>query len=407
MAIRIGSWGLPEFGLTEAVGRFLNKPTTAQGGSNIIGGKPKAQEPPKKKEEKKTPPPRIQPPAPRPTTAVTPTTPTPSVQTPQPQAPQFEIPSVSDYGVPSAEDAAREAAEEKERVQQEKQARFGELITPLRSDVENYLKSRRPINELFQEEMGKQGITTKQAQLATLEGEATKLGGQLESIPTEDIARRKESGMLTAAAERRIRSQEERPIREQLLKVTGAKEQERVGLQRAYELLDKILDIQREQETRGAEPLEYRLKGAQEQFGVEGEGFKSQIDSIATTLSGFNKDREAKLKEYELQVDAGVKLNAAQAKEASELKQLEIKHLNTMEQIAARKKGEDGNVDKIAEIEELEKRIAEGATESDLVKEFIETGILDISTVEKQLGKYNDILQANKSNADNGGGAPE
>lgn len=46
---RPGSWGigpikLPEFGLTEAAGRFLGKPMTAQGGSNIFGD-PRAQTP--------------------------------------------------------------------------------------------------------------------------------------------------------------------------------------------------------------------------------------------------------------------------------------------------------------------------------------------------------------------------
>ena len=32
-----GSWGLPEFGLTEAIGSALGRPTTPQGGSNVMG----------------------------------------------------------------------------------------------------------------------------------------------------------------------------------------------------------------------------------------------------------------------------------------------------------------------------------------------------------------------------------
>ena len=44
-----GSWSifgkkLPEFGITEAAGRLLGKPTTSQGGSNIFG-KPQAASP--------------------------------------------------------------------------------------------------------------------------------------------------------------------------------------------------------------------------------------------------------------------------------------------------------------------------------------------------------------------------
>ena len=35
MALQIGSWGTPELGITEAIGRFLGSPTTSQGGSDL------------------------------------------------------------------------------------------------------------------------------------------------------------------------------------------------------------------------------------------------------------------------------------------------------------------------------------------------------------------------------------
>ena len=35
MAIHIGSWGLPDFGITEAIGKIIGAPTTPQGGSNL------------------------------------------------------------------------------------------------------------------------------------------------------------------------------------------------------------------------------------------------------------------------------------------------------------------------------------------------------------------------------------
>ena len=315
MAIRGGSWSiggfkLPEFGLTERAASFLSggKQTDL---SKAIQQKiaPKAEI---KKEIKKEPP-KKETPIYRPPVTTQPTTPTQPTEQRQEERPPYQVPSVEDY-VESAEEKADRMAEEKRQIQQEKQRRFGELITPLRGDVEAYMKSRRNLPEFFQEEMGRQGITGKQEALGTLEREATKLGTQIETLPGEEISRRKETGMLTAQAERRIRAMEERPIREQLLKVTGAKETERVGLQRAYDLVDKMLSMQREQEKRGQEPLEYRLKGAEEQFGLEGEGFKSEIDSIASRLTGFNKDREAKLKEYEATVDAGLKLTIAQQK---------------------------------------------------------------------------------------------
>ena len=316
-----------------------------------------------------------------PPTGGQPTPPPSQGQPEQRQEQQYQVPSVTDY-VPSAEEAAQRAAEEKARVQQEKMNRFGELITPLRGDVESYLKSRRPITELFQEEMTKQGITGKQEALGTLEREATKLGEQIETLPNEEIARRKETGMLTAQAERRIRAMEERPIREQLLKVTGAKESERVGLQRAYELLDKMLDMEREQEKRGQEPLNYRLKGAEEQFGFEGEGFKSEIDSIATKLSGFNKDREAKLKEYETTVDAGIQLSLQQEKEAAALKRMELEHLNTMDQISARETGQKMSGIDPEILEEVKAKLRKkGADPQKILKDY--TGVLSDEVLKK------------------------
>lgn len=37
-----GSWGTPELGISEAIGSIFNKPTTYQGGSNLIGAQPQA-----------------------------------------------------------------------------------------------------------------------------------------------------------------------------------------------------------------------------------------------------------------------------------------------------------------------------------------------------------------------------
>ena len=230
-------------------------------------------------------------------------------------------------GGESAEDAARRAAEERMR-------RYGEVVAPVQRDIESYLSGRPDITSLFQEQLTTQGVPTKQSALGLLEKEQTKLGEQLASLPGEEITRRKETGMLTAAAERRIRAMEEAPIREQLLKTSSAKEAERIGLDRAYQLVDKYLDVLREQEQREREPLEFRLESAKGEFGEE-------VKGIADKLTGFNRDREAKLKLYEDELAAGQQLNRDQAKEAADLKLQEAKHLNTMEESTARQKGED------------------------------------------------------------------
>ena len=247
-------------------------------------------------------------------------------------------------GGESAEDAARRAAEERMR-------RYGEVVAPVQRDIESYLSGRPDITSLFQEQLTTQGVPTKQSALGLLEKEQTKLGEQLASLPGEEITRRKETGMMTAAAERRIRAMEEAPIREQLLKTSSAKEAERIGLDRAYQLVDKYLDVLREQEKRELEPLEYRLEGAKGEFGEE-------VKGIADKLTGFNRDREAKLKLYEDELAAGQQLNRDQAKEAADLKLQEAKHLNTMEEITARQKGEDPTFTSPDQIEEGIKRLA-------------------------------------------------
>jgi len=303
-------------------------------------------------------------------------------QTQQQEQSQFQMPSIQE-SVPSAEEAANRAAEERMR-------RFGEVVAPVQRDVEAYLTNRPSITDLYNTQLAEQGIPGKQNILSGLESQQSKLLENIATIPEEDIQRRKETGMLTAAAERRIRAQQALPYQEQLTKVTGAKESERVGLERAFNLVDKYLDVLREQEQRGMEPLQARLTAAQGEF-------KNETDALAQRLTGFNADREAKLKEYEAAVDAGLKLTLAQRKEASDLKMQELEHLNAMEEIAAKNKGETLDFDKADEILSMQSRIAEGATSGDIVKEFVRTGLLDISTVEKALGKNNDVLSANQS----------
>ena len=360
MAIRGGSWNiggfkLPEFGITEAAQRFLqpNKPTTSQGGSNLIG-LPKAQAPAPKPVYGPPAPQRVLPQAqPKSPPIYSPSGTRTSAPTPQQQSQQQQQQSQpepqQEYQQsfePSGEDAAARAAEERMR-------RYNELVAPVQGDIESYLSSRPDIKKLFEQELTTQGIPAKQATLGGFEKDVTNLQGQLETIPTENIARRKETGMLTAAAERRIRSKEEHPIREQLLKTRGAAESERVGLQRAFDLVDKMLNMTREQEKRGLEPLQTRLETAKGEFSNE-------VEALAARLTGFNKDQEARLQVYRDDIASKKALTLQQQKDAAALERLETQHLNAMAQIAAKKNGTIGDEDYTAEIENVKARIQSG-----------------------------------------------
>lgn len=279
-------------------------------------------------------------------------------------------------GVPSAEERARESAEERMR-------RFRELVAPVQGDIEAYLKSRRPITELFQEQLTAQGIPQKQENLALLEGQVGTLGEQLSTLPGEEIERRQKTGLISAAAERRIRALEERPIREQLLKTTTAAGAERVGLQRAFQLVDKYLDVIREEEQRQLDPLQFRLKGAQAEFGEE-------VEALATRLTGFNDDRKAKLRQYEELLDQQFKLTTAQNKEAADLRRDEAKHLNKLEEIAAREKGEAPQFTDPDKIEAFKVDIRGGMNEAQITEKW--RNLVPLETLEWLLKEYARVI---------------
>ncbi len=264
-----------------------------------------------------------------------------------------------DYNVPSAEEAAQIAAEER-------MGKYNQLVAPVQKDIESYLTSRPDLNKLFQDQLTAQGVPARTATLGGFEKDVTNLQGQLTTIPTEHINRRKETGMLTAASERRIRSKEEQPIREQLLKSQSAVEAERVGLQRAYDLVDKLLDIQREQEKRGLEPLQTRLEAGKGEFDQE-------VEALATRLTGFTADREAQLDELKAKVAAGVALTKQEQQQGADLVKLEATHQNTMEEIVARSAGQKPTTFENTEIVQGKARqMAEGgASYQELLATFV------------------------------------
>jgi len=224
------------------------------------------------------------------------------------------------------EDRARQAAEQKLK-------RFNALVVPVQKDVESFLESRKSLTDLFNEQLTEQGVPEKEKTLQGFESDVQRLQGQLSTIPGEEIARRRETGMISAAAERRIRATEERPIREQLLGVTSASESQRVGLQRAYDLIDKWLDIFQEQEKRELAPIESRLEAAKGEFQIESDG-------IASQLTGFTNDRKSALAQLNREVDARRALTKQQTQELADLQKLEIEHAYTMEEQLAKQRGE-------------------------------------------------------------------
>lgn len=296
---------------------------------------------------------------------------------PESQRQQEQGPSDYDRGFDLAEDKRRVA----EEAANQRVRRYGEVITPLTGDIESYLRGRPDLNQLFREQLAEQGVPGRESTLRGFEKDVTNLQGQLETVPTEDIQRRKETGMLTAAAERRIRSMEERPIREQLLKTQGAVSSERIGLQRAYDLVDKMLDITREQEKRGLEPLTTRLEAARGEFANE-------VDALAQRLTGFNQARTDQLSILKQKIANDQALSLQEQKAADELIKQEAAHLLEMERIAARKKGGDFTFDEndtAAKIVEAETRILDGELTA---QQFQDEYDFSFETMQKILKDY-------------------
>lgn len=223
------------------------------------------------------------------------------------------------------EDAAAKAA-------QERLNRYNQLITPLQKDVVSYMQSRPKLTDVFNQQLSDQGVPQKQQIISDYEKQQAQLNKDIVDIPQGIINERQDRGMLTAAAARRVQAQAEQPIREQLLKVGEQKQLENLGLQRAYDLIDKWMTMLQKQEQQQLEPLTQKLEYA-------GQEFKTEADAIAEKLTGFNMDRKAELETINKRIEAGYKLTQQEQAQAAKLKQMEIDHAYTMQEQAAARKG--------------------------------------------------------------------
>lgn len=237
-----------------------------------------------------------------------------------PASPTFNPPSPQQFGVPSQEEANKRFAEETMR-------RYGEIVAPHEQALSSFLSLRRPVGEIYTEESARLGIPEKEKVLSGLETDILRQQGLLETLPTEAIQRRQETGMLSEAARRRIEAMEERPIREQLLKTGQLAQTADVGYNRALQLSRQAADIYGQETEAGVRPLQSNLDAARAQFGVV-------ADSIAQQVSGLTQDRESLLRQYEGAVNQGYQLSQIQAQQAGQLKQQEGQHIQTMQVVA-------------------------------------------------------------------------
>ena len=256
----------------------------------------------------------------------------------------------------SYEDAASRAA-------RERLDRYNQLVTPLQKDVVSYMASRPKLTDVFNQQLADQGVPQKQEAISKFEADQAKLQSDLTTIPAGIVSERQDRGMLTAAARRRVEAQAEQPIREQLFKVGEQKQLENLGLQRAYDLIDKWMTMLQSQEKQQLEPLTQRLEYA-------GQEFKTEADAIAERLTGFNADRKAELETINKRIDAGYRLTEQETAQANKLKQMELDHAFTMEEQAAARKGTQVQITK-DDLAQLRADIIAGGTLQDIMGAYL------------------------------------
>ena len=280
--------------------------------------------------------------------------------------PTYVAPPPSQAGVPSAEDKIRE-------LQQGLEGKYASTVGARAGELSSFLSSRNP-SGFYQEKLTEQGVPDKQKALAGFEKDMLNQQNLLETLPKEDIARRAESGTLTEAARRRIQAMEERPIREQLLKTSQARETEEVGYNRALQLADQALSIYNQETEQGTQVRQAALEAARAEYG-------EHVDRISQQMTGSSQDREAELRAYEAARDNGYQLNTIQQQQATQLKQQESDHIRTMNIVGS-----------------LTKDVASGQTLNSVMGKYLAQG-LDPDTI---LSLYNSYSRYGPAKEDAG-----
>lgn len=211
---------------------------------------------------------------------------------------------------------------------QAKMDQYAQLVQPHEQAIAAYLASRKPYDQVYQDQLQQQGVTDKQKLLSGLESDILNQQGQLETLPKEDIARRSDLGTLSEAARRRVQAMEERPIREQLLKSAQAQQGAEVGYNRALQLAGQGAQAYQTATQEGLAPLQSALDAARSQYG-------QVADSIAQQLTGFTQDRADALRQYENAQQQGFQLSQQQASQANQLKQEETQHVQTLQLVGS------------------------------------------------------------------------
>lgn len=270
----------------------------------------------------------------------TPQAPTPVVQRTQSQLPQLppaykpptQLPPMgyqaSSYQSPAQMSGGSTMQNAAATFGQAKMDQYAQLVAPHEQAITAYLASRKPYDQVYQEQQSAQGIPDKQKLLSGLESDILNQQTQLETLPKEDIARRSDLGTLSESARRRVQAMEERPIREQLLKSAQAQQGAEVGYNRALQLAGQGAQAYQTATQEGLAPLQSALDAAKSKYG-------QAADSIAQQLTGFSQDRADALRQYETAQQQGFQLSQAQAQQATQLKQEETQHVQTLQLVGS------------------------------------------------------------------------
>lgn len=228
--------------------------------------------------------------------------------------PSYRPPTPTQAGVPSMEEAAK---------RYDPFQKYSEIVGPLEQGLTDYISSRRPYNDVYQEQLTAQGIPQKNTVLSGLEQNLLEQQQNLKTIPQEDIERRREMGNMTEAAARRIKAMGEKPFIENISDINGSISNAQVGYDRAVSLARDFATNYQNETEQGVSSRRTALDVATQHYGA-------LANSMAQGLTGFSADRQAMLDNYNAMVANGYQLSQQQASQATTLKQQQDEHVATM-----------------------------------------------------------------------------
>lgn len=168
-------------------------------------------------------------------------------------------------------------------------------VAQAESSLSSYLAGRDP-SAYLTDQYSKLGIPDLQKAIGNQTSDILAQQNNLETLPKEDIARRGDTGMLTAAQRSRLTASEQAPIREQLLKSQQANAGDTSRLNSLLQLANNYLGAYNQGTQLGEQPYQQGIQKAQAGFSTaQNASDRVASEKSSTTQAEAMQNRQVQL----------------------------------------------------------------------------------------------------------------